>query len=143
MNKYRELFEKYVSEVGRAPHALTRVWVLGFCDWLASNESEPKPLTPDAPKPFVNWCNPVNGVHAPFCNGDHSASDLETCQTCNGIKYIAGTKSTPDKQCPECKGRGLTPRAPDVCPRCEGAGKYADFIGTRVCSLCDGTGKRR
>ena len=28
---------------------------------------------PDAPKPFVNHCNPVNGVHAPFCNGDHSA----------------------------------------------------------------------
>jgi len=27
----------------------------------------------DAPKPFVNHCNPVNGVHAPFCNGDHSA----------------------------------------------------------------------
>ena len=39
MNKYRELFEKYVAEVGRAPHALTRVWVLGFCDWLARNES--------------------------------------------------------------------------------------------------------
>ncbi|MFZ5589603.1 MAG: hypothetical protein ACOY4M_08220 [Pseudomonadota bacterium] len=39
MNKYRELFEKYVAEVGRAPHALTRVWVLGFCDWLALNES--------------------------------------------------------------------------------------------------------
>lgn len=28
---------------------------------------------PDAPKPFVNHCIPVNGVHAPFCNGDHSA----------------------------------------------------------------------
>lgn len=40
MNKYRELFEKYVAEVGRAPHALTRVWVLGFCDWLALNEIE-------------------------------------------------------------------------------------------------------
>jgi len=39
MNKYRELFEKYISEVGRAPHQLTRVWVLGFCDWLARNES--------------------------------------------------------------------------------------------------------
>lgn len=39
MNKYRELFEKYISEVGRAPHPLTRVWVLGFCDWLARNES--------------------------------------------------------------------------------------------------------
>lgn len=39
MNKYRDLFEKYAVEVGRAPHALTRVWVLGFCDWLARNES--------------------------------------------------------------------------------------------------------
>ena len=39
MNKYRDLFEKYVVEVGRAPHALTRVWALGFCDWLARNES--------------------------------------------------------------------------------------------------------
>ena len=29
---------------------------------------------PDSPKPFVNHCKPVNGVHAPFCNGDHSAS---------------------------------------------------------------------
>ena len=45
MNKYRDLFEKYVVEVGRAPHALTRVWVLGFCDWLARNESG---LTPRA-----------------------------------------------------------------------------------------------
>ena len=45
MNKYRELFEKYVAEVGRAPHALTRIWVLGFCDWLARNESG---LTPRA-----------------------------------------------------------------------------------------------
>ncbi|HXF91029.1 MAG TPA: hypothetical protein VNJ29_03765 [Candidatus Nitrosotenuis sp.] len=73
MNKYRELFEKYVAEVGRAPHALTRVWVLGFCDWLARNESGLTQRAPDAPKPFVNHCNPVNGVHAPFCNGDHSA----------------------------------------------------------------------
>ena len=77
MNKYRELFEKYVAEVGRAPHALTRVWVLGFCDWLALNES------------------------------------------------------------------GLTKRAADICPRCEGVGQYVDYIGKRVCSLCDGTGKCR
>ena len=31
------------------------------------------PRAADAPKAFVNWCNPVNGVQAPFCNGDHSA----------------------------------------------------------------------
>lgn len=48
MNKYRDLFEKYVVEVGRAPHALTRVWVLGFCDWLARNESGLTPREPDA-----------------------------------------------------------------------------------------------
>ncbi len=40
------------------------------------------------------------------------------CKTCNGIKYIPATKSTPDKQCPECKGRGLTKRPPDVCHEC-------------------------
>ena len=48
MNKYRDLFEKYVVEVGRAPHALTRVWVLGFCDWLARNESGLTQREPDA-----------------------------------------------------------------------------------------------
>ena len=47
MNKYRDLFEKYVVEVGRAPHALTRVWVLGFCDWLARNESGLTQRAPD------------------------------------------------------------------------------------------------
>ena len=47
MNKYRDLFEKYVVEVGRAPHALTRVWVLGFCDWLARNESGLTKRAPD------------------------------------------------------------------------------------------------
>lgn len=31
----------------------------------------------------------------------------------------------------------------DICPRCKGAGQYADYIGIRVCSLCDGTGKCR
>lgn len=39
--------------------------------------------------------------------------------------------------------RHLTKRAPDVCPRCEGVGQYVDYIGKRVCSLCDGTGKCR
>ena len=27
------------------------------------------------------------------------------------------------------------------CPRCEGAGQCADYIGKRVCSLCGGTGR--
>lgn len=31
----------------------------------------------------------------------------------------------------------------DICPRCEGAGQYADYIGKRMCSLCGGTGKCR
>lgn len=31
----------------------------------------------------------------------------------------------------------------DICPRCEGVGQYVDYIGKRVCSLCDGTGKCR
>lgn len=34
-------------------------------------------------------------------------------------------------------------RALDVCPRCEGAGRYSDIIGMRLCLLCDGTGKRQ
>ena len=36
-----------------------------------------------------------------------------------------------------------TKRAADICPRCEGVGQYVDYIGKRVCSLCDGTGKCR
>ena len=36
-----------------------------------------------------------------------------------------------------------TKRAADICPRCEGVGQYVDYIGKRVCSLCDGTGIRR
>lgn len=58
MNKYRELFEKYVAEVGRAPHALTRVWALGFCDWLARNESG---LTPRA----------LDGATCPCCHSSN------------------------------------------------------------------------
>ena len=77
MNKYRELFEKYVAEVGRAPHALTRVWVLGFCDWLARNES------------------------------------------------------------------GLTPRALDECPSCDGEGTGFSEGESWTCSVCDGTGIRQ
>lgn len=41
-----------------------------------------------------------------------------------------------------CVG-GRTPLALDVCPRCEGAGRYSDIIGLRFCLLCDGTGKRK
>ena len=40
-----------------------------------------------------------------------------------------------------CKNCGLKPLAPNICPRCKGAGSYADYIGTRACSLCNGTGK--
>lgn len=36
-----------------------------------------------------------------------------------------------------------TKRAADICPRCEGVVQYVDYIGKRVCSLCDGTGKCR
>lgn len=39
--------------------------------------------------------------------------------------------------------RRLTPRELDVCPRCEGVGRYSDIIGLRLCLLCDGTGKRK
>lgn len=40
---------------------------------LVEREAAEQSVYTDAPKPFVNHCNPVNGVHAPFCNGDHSA----------------------------------------------------------------------
>ena len=43
------------------------------CWCRACRESAQQSVHTDAPKPFVNHCNPVNGVHAPFCNGDHSA----------------------------------------------------------------------
>jgi len=38
---------------------------------------------------------------------------------------------------------GVIQRAADICPRCEGAGRYSDIIGLRFCLLCDGTGKRK
>lgn len=63
------------------------------------------------------------------------------CKTCNGIKYIPATKSTPDKQCPECKGRGLTKRAPDapdwVCRNCDAINPP---INTN-CHHCNGTAR--
>lgn len=72
MNKYRDLFEKYVVDVGRAPHALTRVWVLGFCDWLARNDSG---LT----KRAADKC-PDGGIHGwvPTVKVGYS----ETCTKC-------------------------------------------------------------
>lgn len=42
-----------------------------------------------------------------------------------------------------CKNCGLTKRALDACPRCDGVGKYCDNIGVRECGLCGGTGKRQ
>ena len=76
MNKYRELFEKYVTEVGRAPHALTRVWVLGFCDWLARNESGLTPRAPDAVRcPECKSRNIINDGFVVVCLscGSHTA----------------------------------------------------------------------
>lgn len=65
MNKYREAFEKYVAEVGRAPHALTRVWALGFCDWLARNEGG---LTPRAADVLTHCPNDGNLLLMGFCD---------------------------------------------------------------------------
>ena len=39
--------------------------------------------------------------------------------------------------------RGLTQRAPDVCPECAGSGKTGSIGLPRECTYCDGTGKRR
>jgi DnaJ-class molecular chaperone len=63
----------------------------------------------------------------PFSNGDGK----HRCEKCAVEFYKANRFSL------------LTMRAADICPRCEGAGQYADYIGKRVCALCDGTGKRR
>lgn len=84
MNKYRELFEKYVAEVGRAPHALTRVWVLGFCDWLARNESGLTQRVPDA--------------------------DEQNCPACDGSGELCNQwgQAVP---CDECKGTGSSNRS--------------------------------
>lgn len=70
MNKYRDLFEKYAVEVGRAPHALTRVWVLGFCDWLARNESGLTQRAADG----LTW-------RCPKCDGVNDKSDI-VCGHC-------------------------------------------------------------
>ena len=39
--------------------------------------------------------------------------------------------------------RGLTQRAPDVCPECAGSGKTGSIGLPRECPYCDGAGKRR
>jgi hypothetical protein len=67
MNKYRELFEKYVAEVGRAPHALTRIWVLGFCDWLARNESGLTPRALDGLERVALHCTCPDDADHPDC----------------------------------------------------------------------------
>ena len=66
--EYVELHSKVASELNTANHKLMQI------EDLAKRESGITKRAPDSPKPFVNHCNPVNGVHAPFCNGDHSAS---------------------------------------------------------------------
>lgn len=66
--EYVELHSKVASELNTANHKLMQI------EDLAKRESGLTKRAPDSPKPFVNHCNPVNGVHAPFCNGDHSAS---------------------------------------------------------------------
>ncbi len=73
MNKYRDMFEKYVVEVGRAPHPLTRVWALGFCDWLASNESG---LT----KRAADVCPADGGKHSWHPNKDNYL--IYSCRKC-------------------------------------------------------------
>ena len=66
--EYVKLHSKVTSELNTANHKLMQI------EDLAKRESGLTKRAPDSPKPFVNHCNPVNGVHAPFCNGDHSAS---------------------------------------------------------------------
>lgn len=40
--------------------------------------------------------------------------------------------------------RQLTKRAADICPRCEGTGKYQRLgFATKKCAVCNGTGKCR
>ncbi len=63
-----KLHDEVASELNTANHKLMQI------EDLSKRESGLTKRAPDSPKPFVNHCNPVNGVHAPFCNGDHSAS---------------------------------------------------------------------
>ena len=59
--------EKYATQ---SPYLCHNCWKNGEAAKLIQQLTQ---RAPDAPKPFVNHCIPVNGVHAPFCNGDHSA----------------------------------------------------------------------
>jgi hypothetical protein len=59
------------------------------------------------------WREHVEYWQSKLAAEEADRANEEVCKTCNGIKYIPATKSTPDKQCPECKGCGLTPREPD------------------------------
>ena len=66
----------------------------------------------------------------------HMCDQEENCPTCHGIKYIAGTKSTPDKKCPQCNGRGLTKRVADFAD-CHACGIAYPNTATR-CTKCGG-----
>lgn len=64
------------------------------------------------------------------------------CGECHEVHYIPDMVVVDGYYyCKSCSRP--TPRALDTCPRCEGVGQYVDYIGKRVCSLCDGTGKCR
>ena len=67
------------------------------------------------------WREHVEYWQSKIAAEEADSANEEVCKTCNGIKYIPATKFTPDKQCPECKGRGLTPRAL--------AGRYCQYCG--------------
>jgi len=62
----------YVGILEKLPEGFRWIHDLHTDDWLKIVRG----LTPralDAPTAPVNWCNPVNGVHAPFCDGTHTA----------------------------------------------------------------------
>ena len=75
--------------------------------------------------------------------------EIEMCQI--AVSYVAEYKLNNNKgrwenlwdKLQRMQSTCLTPLALDVCPRCQGAGRYSDIIGMRFCLLCDGTGKRK
>lgn len=67
LQEYKQLYNEMAAKLNSANSKLFEISQIVLAAGGLTQRA------PDAPKPFVNHCNPVNGVHAPFCNGDHSA----------------------------------------------------------------------
>ena len=68
-NKKR--LEEYLNYLGDAQphHGLILFHLRTFADWLDKQAASEQSVQVDLLTEPVNYCNPINGVHAPFCTG--------------------------------------------------------------------------